>query len=195
MTEYKKRKIIEKEAAALFIRQTEGFIKTTWDKSLAVKIEETLNLDKNLKEDIWSLFYFTYAFIAFEIIRLFDLLPKEQALRLRNNIYQSIPYDDLHLKYEALDTLNKFEKVILEYPDYSKGFPIKTNYQLPPLKHFSEAIGVGLADLLNIDQTIEVDGKHIYSILIISTLGAVLLLLSKDWNWQKFSENIQLIEK
>jgi len=188
-----KLQINEKEAALLFIDNTCVFTKKFWEDGLAADIGKVLSLNKNLKEDVWSLFYFTHVFIALQMDTLFHVLPKEQAIRIRRHVYDNLWPHDIVNRDDARDTVEKFEKIVSDFPNYDNGFPVKTAYHIPPLANVSEAIGVGLSDYLDLDLIIEVNGEKFYNIASICILGDVFILCSKSWNWKIFLEKVELI--
>ncbi len=184
----KKLQINEKEAALFFIDNTYVFTKKFWEDGLAADIEKVLSLKKNLKDDTWSLFYFSHAFIAIQMSTLFLIFTKDQASKIRRYVYDNLWPHDIVTQDDARDTVEKFEKIFSDFPNYDNGFPIKTAHHIPPLENVSEAIGVGLSDYLDLDLIIEVNGKKFYNIASICILGDILILCSKSWNWKIFLE-------
>lgn len=182
-----KKKMGEKEAAALFIDMSLMAVDKSW-KELSAFLEKLL--DTKFEDELTTKFEYAMALVAVQMQALPKLFPMAQALRVRNHLMEYLQSKSEEGRY-AIDLIKKYEEawnygkdIITEKRAVTDRDKFNSRYEPPNFNSPLEAVGVALSDTFYDRTSIELGGgeKRVYNLNTIKLLGESLLKFGSYWH-------------
>jgi hypothetical protein len=168
-----KEKVTADAAAARFILETLQTGKQAWPhvrEEIRVALPQSLKRTPNLLDDEWTAYYFCLARLAAEMQAVGNLLPTDVAGRIETAVFA----------------------ILASYPgtgELSVGFvgAIDKRFKGAVAKGENpvHAIGLTLYESLELDESVEVDGKRFVSPFTLAGLSGVPLQMGLGW-WKAY---------